>query len=91
MNEHPCPKLPMQQTTRDTTRTMDNKASTSPNLRDSDVEAKQSIKQDSLPDGSMAEKKQSFGGSLHGNRQQTPKALLYYPEECHMPSIAECK
>ena len=28
---------------------------------------------------------------MPNNRQQTPKALLYYPEECHMPSIAECK
>jgi len=23
--------------------------------------------------------------------KQPPKALLYYPEECHMPSTAECK
>jgi len=28
---------------------------------------------------------------MPNNRQQTPKALLYYPEECHIPSIAECK
>lgn len=34
---------------------------------------------------------QSFTSSLPNNRQQTPKALLYYPEECHMPSVADCK
>lgn len=94
INEHPTPRLPMQQTTRDTTRnTMGMKDTTVSNLRDSgvDTEAKQpslKMEAESIDKSAM----QSFTSSMpNNNRQQTPKALLYYPEECHVPSITECK
>jgi hypothetical protein len=81
----------MQQTTRDTTRnTMGNQKTFTDSGTEADV--KQSIKPDSHEDVASKGVQQSFTtSSMPNNRQQTPKALLYYPEECHMPSIAECK
>jgi hypothetical protein len=38
INEHPCPKMPMQPTTRDTTTRTENKATTASNMRDSGIE-----------------------------------------------------
>ena len=74
-----------------------NKTTTMTNFRDSGIENDPklgSIDQasnflDSTTGKPIA--KQSFTSNMPNNRQQTPKALLYYPEECHMPSIAECK
>lgn len=88
INEHPCPKLPMQETTRGTTMKTDMKTG-SP--RESAVDESKQTLPDllSLTETGM-NGKQSFG-SLHNNRQQQPKALLYYPEECHVASITECK
>jgi|LakMenEpi03Aug12_release.lakeMendotaPanAssembly.Ray.scaffolds.fasta_scaffold1790335_1 hypothetical protein len=74
-----------------------NKTTTMTNFRDSGIENDPklgSIDQASnLLDSTTGKPiaKQSFTSNMPNNRQQTPKALLYYPEECHMPSIAECK
>lgn len=86
--------MPMQTTTRDTTtRQTENKNNTSTNMRDSGIEdVNKSMGVETLVDStSGAIGKKSFNASLTANMKQPPKALLYYPEECHMSSIADCK
>lgn len=75
INEHPCPKMPIQQETRDTTiKTMDNKNNTTlTNFRDSGIEADPKIGSTdpaSLLDSGIGKPttKQSFNSNMPNNR-----------------------